>query len=102
MFSVGDDELSAGTVHVRSVKENRIEFLPKYIYFVEPGMTVVNEAGRAVGRIASIEEGSAAIEAPHALTQDDFPDVNGDGRCTCRFMVIGPGDMVSLHASHRT
>ncbi len=99
-FAVGDDELSAGTVHITSAAGNRIEFNPKYVYFIEPGMTVVNEAGRVVGRIKSIKSGSAGLDT-NALTLRNFPDRNRDGRRTCRVMVVGPGDTLTLHTSLR-
>ncbi len=99
-FAVGDDELSAGTIHITSAAGNRIEFNPKYVYFIEPGMTVVNEAGKGVGRIKSIKSGSAKLDT-NTLTLRNFPDRNRDGRRTCRVMVVGPGDTLTLHTSLR-
>jgi hypothetical protein len=100
-FSVGDDDLCAGTVRITSAQGNRIFFEPRYIYFVEPGMTAVNEAGEAVGRVRTIKEGIAELSGKDSYSLEDFPDTNGDGRRTCRFAVVGPGDRVILHSSVR-
>ena len=100
-FAVGDDDLSAGLVHVQEVKGRQFRFLPRFVYFIEPGMTVVNESGRVVGRVQSVDEGWITLyKKPPAL--QDFPDRNQDGRCSCRIVVVGPGDTVTFHASVRT
>ena len=56
-FSVGDDDLSAATLRVRQIEGKKLSFTPTTIYFAEPGMTVVNEAGRTVARIQAMESG---------------------------------------------
>jgi hypothetical protein len=99
-FFVGDEDLSAGTVHVTSARGERIEFLPKHVWFIQPGMTAVNEDGKVVGRIESVEQGSVRIRG-RRLTLRDFPDRDGDGQRTMRAMVVGPGDRVTVHHSIR-
>jgi len=99
-FAVGDEDLSAGTVHVTSASGDRMHFAPKYVWFIRPGMTVVNEAGKDVGRIKSVEQGVARLTGS-SLTMRDFPDCNRDGQRTCRVMVVGPGDSLVLHRSVR-
>jgi hypothetical protein len=98
-FSTGDEDLFAGTVHVSSADGREIDFLPRHLYFLQPGMTVVNEDGRVVGRIRSVRHGRMTLESP--VAPESFPDRNGDGRRTCRIAVIGPGDRIRLHASER-
>ena len=61
-FSMGDDELSAGAVRVVAVRDNVIAFHPKYIYYADPAITVVNETGAVVGRAQSIEEQAVSKE----------------------------------------
>jgi hypothetical protein len=99
-FSVGDDDLSPATIQVVSARGARISFYPRHTYFAEPGMTLVNEAGKAVGRIRSIGGGTATLTRS-GLSLRDFPDHDGDGRRTCRIVVVGPGDTVTLHTSAR-
>jgi hypothetical protein len=100
-FSLGSEDLAEGTVHVTAAKGSRIEFRPRFVDFVEAGMTVVNEAGKTVGRLRAIDDGKATLSSS-SLTLRDFPDRNRDGRRTCRFVVIGPGDSVTFHRSVRT
>ena len=97
---MGDDDLCAGKVHVTSAQRERIAFKPKYVYFLEPGMTVVNEAGKVVGRVKSVGTGSMQL-TPGNVSLNDFPDLDKDGRRTCRITVVGPGDDITLHASSR-
>ena len=99
-FSVGDGDLSTATIQVVSARGARIRFFPRHTYFAEPGMTLVNEAGKAVGRIQSIDDGYATLNRS-GLTLRDFPDRDGDGRRTCRVVVVGPGDTVTIHTSVR-
>ena len=53
-FSVGDDDLCATRVAVRKTSGNILRVYPCHTYWPEPGMTVVNEAGRPVGRLESL------------------------------------------------
>ena len=99
-FAVGDEDLCAGTVSVTSARGDRIHFTPKHVWFIQPGMTVVNEEEKAVGRIKSIEQGTARLTGS-SLTLRDFPDGNRDGQRTIRAMTVGPGDSVALHRSVR-
>ena len=99
-FAVGDEDLSAGTVHVTSARGNRIRFLPEHVWFIQPGMTVVDEADTVVGRVEVVEQGAARL-AGGPLSLRRFPDRDGDGQRTCRAMVVGPGDRVTLHRSVR-
>ena len=99
-FSVGDEDLTAGTVHVTAARGDRIDFVPKHVWFIQPGMTVVDEAGKVVGRVRSVEQGSARL-TNGPLTLRSFPDRNRDGQRTCRVAVVGPGDRLTLHRSVR-
>jgi hypothetical protein len=99
VFSVGDDDLYAGLVHVQSVQGRRISFRPRYGEWPVPGMSVVNERGTVVGRLTEVGSGTAVLledVGPHA-----FPDADGDGKRSCRFVVVGPGDTVRLHCAAR-
>ena len=99
-FAVGDEDLSAGTVHITAARGDRVHFQPEHVWFIQPGMTVVDEAGEVAGRVEDIEQGSARLSnGPFSLK--DFPDCGGDGQRTCRAMVVGPGDRVTLHHSVR-
>ena len=98
-FAVGDEDLAAGTVQVTAVDGPKVTFSPKYVYFIEPGMTLVNESGKVVGRLVSTRPGQATVSRD--VTLEDFPDLDQDGRRTCRAMVIGPGDTVTGHAAYR-
>jgi hypothetical protein len=99
-FSVGGEDLTAATVHITSAQGGRVEFHPKHVWFIQPGMTAVNEAGQVVGRIASVDQGAARV-TDGGVSLRSFPDRNRDGQRTCRAMVVGPGDGVSLHYSVR-
>ena len=94
-FSVGDDDLSTATLRVVEAQEQRLSFTPTTIYFVEPGMTVVNEAGRAVARIQAAKSG--VFELDRVVTAADFPDIDGDGQRSFRVTVVGPGDTIVMH-----
>ncbi len=102
-FEVGDDDLCAGVIHVNWAGEHegrhQINFLPKFVYFLEPGMTLVNETGDVVGRLVKSFTGAAAVD--RALSLDDFSDLNGDGRHTVRVAVIGPGDQIKRYRALR-
>jgi hypothetical protein len=100
-FSVGHEDLAEATVHVTSAKGNRFEFHPRFAYHALPGMSLVNEAGKVVGRLRSARQGTATVSNKQ-LTLKDFPDLNKDGRRTCRMVVIGPGDTVTFHQSTRS
>lgn len=96
-FSVGDDDLTAGAVHVQSIDGATLSFYPPFGYFLEPGMTVVNENLKQVAKIVNIADGKMTLDSP--VTMEQFPDINGDGRRTIRVMVIGAGDTVTMHQS---
>jgi hypothetical protein len=100
-FSVGAEDLAEATVHVTAARGNRFEFHPRFAHHALPGMSVVNEAGRVIGRLRSIQSGTAKITT-HSLTLRDFPDLSQDGRRTCKIVVIGPGDTLTFHQSTRT
>ena len=99
-FSVGDDDLCAARVAVRKVLDKGLQIYPRYAYWVEPGMTVINEAHRVLGRVRSFDKGIMQIDGgPYKM--DDFPDVDRDGRRRISVMVVGPGDQITLHSSVR-
>ena len=100
-IGIGDDDISEGTVHVIAAKGSHISFQTAFAHFSRPGMTLVNEAGRAVGRLLDIGRNKARLSARN-LTLRDFPDLDQDGRRTCRCVVIGPGDTLRIHRSTRT
>jgi len=104
-FSVGDDDLYEGLVHVQLAKGREIRYVPRHGEWLQTGMSVVNEAGAVVGRLSAVTPGYKADPGKATLsrgvTLDDFPDADGDGRRSCRVCVIGPGDRITLHASTR-
>ena len=92
-FSIGRQDLRAGRGRVvelqgKTLKSNSVA------YFVEPGMAVVNEAGRRVGRIESAQGLTFTLREP--LKEEDLPDTNGDGARRFTVMAISAGDTVGL------
>ena len=99
-FSVGDDDLCAARVAVRQVLDKGLQIYPRYAYWVEPGMTVINEAHRVLGRVRSFADGIMQVHGG-PFKMDDFPDVDRDDRRRISVMVVGPGDQITLHSSVR-
>ena len=103
-LQLGEEELSISKLAVQEVQGKRFRFLPCRLYFLRPGVTVVNEAGRAVGRVRAVKAGwvkEGWITLDRKVRRRDFPDRDGDGRKSVRLMVIGPGDTLVLHQSAR-
>jgi hypothetical protein len=101
-FSVGDNELYENVLSVEAVEVNRLRVCPDALFYVEPGMTVVNEANEAVGRVVAVGEREIELEiGGGSVALEDFPDHDGDGRRIIRLMVVGQGDKITLHSSLR-
>jgi len=101
-FSTGDDDLIAARAAVRAVAGNRVTVEPTQTYWKERGMTLVNEAGEAVGRLVEWAAGGGVwLVAGEPLSLDRFPDLDGDGRRHVRLAVVGPGDVVSTPGVQR-
>ncbi|MGI6086648.1 MAG: heparinase II/III domain-containing protein [Kiritimatiellia bacterium] len=101
-FNVGDNELYENVLYVDRIKGRRLRVYPDALFYVEPGMTVVNEAHEPVGRVVSVGEREIELEeAVGPVNPEHFPDRDGDGRRMIRLMVVGPGDKITLHRSWR-
>ena len=108
-FAVEDDDLAAGTFDITGVDGEWIDYRPNSFHYMEAGMTLYNEAGRAVAKLVSvppvghvIDMSGRRIRLDRAVTLADFPDADQNGRRTCKVLVLGPGDDVTLHRSLRT
>lgn len=63
-------------------------------YFVEPGMTLVNERGLPLGRVTGLDGLRLTVQGE--LKPGQFVDADGDGRGRFAVMAVGPGDSVCL------
>ena len=99
-FSVGDDDLIVARLTVRDVSDQGLKIYPAWAYWIEPGMTVIDEAREVVGRVASFERGVLRVGGSRQRLTD-FPDPDGDGRRRVYVMVVGPGDRITFHSSVR-
>lgn len=64
------------------------------VYFAERGMTIINERGETVARVAS--QTGLTLQADRGLKLEAFPDADGDGRARFRVVAIGAGDEVAV------
>ncbi|MEN6303439.1 MAG: heparinase II/III family protein [Armatimonadia bacterium] len=94
-FETDDDLVTAGGT-VLGVEGSSLRGNVQ-MYFAEPGMTIVNEAGKPVGRVQSNKGLSVEAEAP--LSAAAFSDADGDGRVRFRVIAAGPGDRVLVGSS---
>jgi len=80
---------------VREFDEAGNVFHDRTMYFVNAGMTLLDERGEVVGRLrrAGIDNLMLVDLRP---TPDHFPDADGDGRRRFTVMAIGPGDLVTV------
>jgi hypothetical protein len=99
-FNVGGDPLHAARVIATSVSGDTIAFAPGYVYHTKPGMSVVDESGRMIGRVASMSRGSLKLDRT-GPPLDALVDRDGDGRRAIRIVCVGIGDTVTLHQSER-
>lgn len=101
-FSVGDDDLLAARVGVQAVNGEQVTVESSLTYWKERGMTLVNEAGQAVGRLADWDGSGKVWQIEGgALSLEQFPDLDGDGRRQVRLAVVGPGDTLSTPGVQR-
>lgn len=63
------------------------------LYFVEPGMTLVDETGRPMARV--IEASGLDLECDQPLPET-LPDADGDGVGRFVIMAVGPGDTAEI------
>lgn len=94
-FETDDDLVAAGGT-VRKVEGDTL-WGNVQMYFAEPGMTVVNEAGTVVGRVLSSK--GLILQAQAAFDAGAFVDGDGDGRARFRVIVAGTGDRVVMGSS---
>ena len=99
-FCVGDDDLCAARFAVRSVAGDTVKLSPAFAYFARPGMTVINEAGKALGRLKSVSSDTLTLDRA-GLSMEDAPDSNQDGHRHLFATVVGPGDELNVHWSTR-
>jgi hypothetical protein len=102
MFTVADPDLSEATVHIESLDGRNATVLPKFLVYPRPDLTLINERGEIVGKVAAVDGYAGTLSFDRDVSMDDLPDVDGDGRRSVRMMVIGPGDRVTLHRSIRS
>jgi hypothetical protein len=99
-LSVGDYPLHAARVIVTATDGRELHFSPEGVPFARPGMTVVNEANRPIGRVVRIEEQMIELDV-NAPQLNALPDSDRDGRRTVSLMCVGVGDSVTVHQSQR-
>ncbi len=97
-FSIENQDLRCGVAGVREFDEAGNIFHDRTTYFINAGMTLLNEDGEVVGKLrrGGIDNLMVVGLKP---TLDNFPDVNGDGRRRFTVMAIGPGDLVTIPMS---
>ncbi len=94
-FSIAGQDLRCGVASVREFDEAGNVFHDRTTYFVNAGMTLLDERGEIIGRLrrGGIDNLMVVDLQP---TMDDFPDADGDGRHRFTVMAIGPGDVVTV------
>lgn len=92
-FSLGDQDLRTARGRVVKLADRTISS-NALAYFAEPGMAVVNETGRVIGRLAGVSSVDFTLTAP--VKDDDLPDRDGDGQRRFTVMALGPGDTLQL------
>jgi hypothetical protein len=95
VFSLGDQDLRCATGNVLAIQDGLQIEHDRVMYFVQPGMAVVNEEGRAVAHYASHEKNLIQL-AETEISQAHFPDTDGDGRNRFVIMAIGPGNSIAI------
>ena len=95
VFSLGDQDLRCGAGNVLSLGEGGQLEHDRVIYFAQPGMPVLNEAGHVVGHFAKAERNLIHL-AEAEVTDAQFGDTDGDGRRRFVIMAIGPGSTVTV------
>jgi len=94
-FSLGDQDLRCAVAGVLDIDEDGTVKHDRVTYFTWGGMTVLDEAGKAVGKLASRALSEFRLEGP-APTLEQFPDVDGDGKRKFTVMAVGQGDRVRI------
>ena len=97
-FSLGDQDLRCGVASALEVDEQGVVKHDRVMYFVNGGMTVLDEAGEVVGKLGAVERTSFAL-AEKKPSIEEFPDADGDGRRRFRIGAIGTGDEVTIPVS---
>lgn len=92
-LSLGDQDLRTGRGAVLFREGERIS-TNALMYFVFPGMTVVNEKMEPVARL--VRRNGLSVHLDQTVEADTFPDDDGDGRARFWVMAIGPGDLLKL------
>ncbi len=97
-FSLGDQDLRCGVASALEVDEQGVVKHDRVMYFVNGGMTVLDEAGEVVDKLGAVERTSFAL-AEKKPSIEEFPDADGDGRRRFRIVAIGTGDAVIIPAA---
>ena len=94
-FSLGDQDLRCGIGNVLALEEGNLIKGDRVMYFVHPGMAVVNEAHDLVGHFATREATNIRL-AEKNVAEEAFNDADGDGRRRFVVMAIGAGNTVVI------
>ena len=101
-FNVGDDDLIAGRIRVAGVEGRAIRYTPPFMfYYVEPGMGVVSESGRFLGRVHELDSKAGTLVLDRDIPASALADADGDGQQLCRVMAVSPGDRIIFHGAAR-
>jgi hypothetical protein len=93
-FSLGDQDLRCGVASVPEIDEAGNVLHDRAMYFVNAGMTVVDEAGEVMGRVGASTPRAFMLTPKRAV--EDFADADGDGRRRFTVYAIGTGDRVTV------
>lgn len=94
-FSIEGQDLRCGVAGVLQIDDAGNVFHDRATYFINAGMTLLDERGEVIGRLrrGGIDHLMLVDRKP---TLEDFPDADGDGRHRFTIMAIGPGDAVTV------
>jgi len=95
VFSLGDQDLRCGAGNVLSIGDGGQLEHDRVLYFAQPGMPVLNEAGQLVAHFAKAERNLIRL-AEADVTDAQFGDADGDGRRRFVIMAIGPGNTITI------
>jgi len=97
-FSVEGQDLRCGVGSVTGIDDAGNVFHDRVTYFVNAGMTVLDEGGRIVGRLQGAGHDNFMLQGDRPALES-FPDADGDGRRRFVVMAIGPGDRLTIPTS---
>lgn len=92
-FALGEQDVRTGRGFVLKLEGDKVQS-NSLLFFVFPGMTVVNEKFEPVARVTAAR--SLNLTLDRELRPADLPDTDGDGRQRFWVMATGPGDVLRL------